>query len=257
MSATFGPAVETSSCCPGPASGSGMPTISRTSGPPKRVIRTAGIPGAQGWATAGSSAVPAHDPGRIVYPDMPVAGPWPEEQRSATTSTPHAQPGLLCNDAMTSAETVLAFHQAVEFRDDSAFGLVAEDLIQHAARPQGREVLRKTLASSTSIWTSRRQPFIASRPRMDPNRIEPGPVIEWISRHLSDDAEAVWIGGSGFRAARAIEALEERPGRPVLESNQVLLWSTLAKVDANFHSAAMDGCSVSDLTVEPISNPSA
>jgi maleate isomerase len=68
----------------------------------------------------------------------------------------------------------------------------------------------------------------------DPRRIEPGAIIEWIPRHLSDDAEAVFIGGSGFRAARAIEALEERLGRPVLESNQVLLWSILAKVDADF-----------------------
>ena len=68
----------------------------------------------------------------------------------------------------------------------------------------------------------------------DPGRIEPGAIVEWISRHLSDDAEAVFIGGTGLRAARAIEALEERSGRPVLESNQVLLWSILATVDADF-----------------------
>jgi maleate isomerase len=67
----------------------------------------------------------------------------------------------------------------------------------------------------------------------DPRLIEPGTVVEWISRHLDDDAEAVFIGGSGFRAARAIEALEERLGRPVIESNQVLLWSILALLDAD------------------------
>jgi len=66
----------------------------------------------------------------------------------------------------------------------------------------------------------------------DPGRIEPDAVIEWIARHLSDEAEAVVIGGTGFRAARAIEALEERTGRPVLQSNQVLLWSLLAELDA-------------------------
>jgi maleate isomerase len=70
--------------------------------------------------------------------------------------------------------------------------------------------------------------------RNDPRRIEPGAIVEWISRHLDDDAEAVLIGGTGFRAARAIEALEERLGRPVLESNQVLLWSILATVQADF-----------------------
>lgn len=63
----------------------------------------------------------------------------------------------------------------------------------------------------------------------NPSHIEPGMVVDWISRHLSDDAEAVFIGGNGFRAARAIEPLEEELGRPVFESNQVLLWSILAK----------------------------
>jgi maleate isomerase len=67
---------------------------------------------------------------------------------------------------------------------------------------------------------------------LDPGRSEPGAIIEWITRHVRDNAEAVFIGGNGFRAAQAIEALEERLGRPVLESNQVLLWSLLAKVDA-------------------------
>jgi len=67
----------------------------------------------------------------------------------------------------------------------------------------------------------------------DPTRIEPHAIVEWISRHLSDDAEAVFIGGSGFRAARAIEALEERLERPVVESNQVLLWSILAHAEAD------------------------
>jgi predicted ester cyclase len=48
---------------------------------------------------------------------------------------------------MTPAETVLAFHQAAELRDESAFELIAEDLIQHAAGPQGRDGLRQTLAT--------------------------------------------------------------------------------------------------------------
>jgi maleate isomerase len=67
----------------------------------------------------------------------------------------------------------------------------------------------------------------------DPRRIEPGAVVEWISGHVDDDAEAVLIGGTGFRAARSIEPLEERLGRPVLESNQVLLWSILAFLGAD------------------------
>ena len=67
----------------------------------------------------------------------------------------------------------------------------------------------------------------------DPRLIEPGAIVEWISRHLPDEAEAVFIGGSGFRAARAIGVLEERLGRPVIESNQALLWSILDRVDSD------------------------
>jgi predicted ester cyclase len=58
----------------------------------------------------------------------------------------HTRPGHLCNGAVTPAETVLAFHLALDRRDGSAFDLVAEDLVQHAAGPQGREGLRQTLA---------------------------------------------------------------------------------------------------------------
>ena len=47
---------------------------------------------------------------------------------------------------MSPAETVMAFQEALERRDDSAFDLVAEDLVQHAAGPQGRDGLRRTLA---------------------------------------------------------------------------------------------------------------
>jgi len=66
----------------------------------------------------------------------------------------------------------------------------------------------------------------------DPHRIEPSAVYEWIARHVPDDAEAVFIGGNGFRAADAIEELEARLERPVLTSNQVLLWNLLASAGA-------------------------
>ena len=70
-----------------------------------------------------------------------------------------------------------------------------------------------------------------SLPR-DPARARPELVVDWVSRHLSDDAEAVFLGGNGLRAASAVEPLERRTGRPVLEANQVLLWSILAATQA-------------------------
>jgi len=48
---------------------------------------------------------------------------------------------------MTPAETVQAFHRAAERRDGSAFDLVAEDFVQHAAGPQGRDGFRQTVAT--------------------------------------------------------------------------------------------------------------
>jgi len=69
----------------------------------------------------------------------------------------------------------------------------------------------------------------------DPRLVEPGAVFEWTSRHVPDDADAVFIGGNGFRAAGAIDALEATIGRLVLTSNQVLLWNLLALAGATFH----------------------
>jgi maleate isomerase len=62
--------------------------------------------------------------------------------------------------------------------------------------------------------------------------IDPPAVYEWTSRHVDDDAEAVFIGGNGFRAAGAIGALEAALDRPVVTSNQVLLWNLLGRIRA-------------------------
>jgi maleate isomerase len=63
----------------------------------------------------------------------------------------------------------------------------------------------------------------------DPRRIEPVDVLEWALGHVPDDADGVFIGGNGFRAAGAVEELEAALARPVLESNQVLLWNVIAQ----------------------------
>ncbi len=63
----------------------------------------------------------------------------------------------------------------------------------------------------------------------DPRRIEPDDVVRWISNNASDAAEAFFLGGNGFRAVSAIAQLERNLGRPVLTSNQALLWSLLGK----------------------------
>ena len=64
----------------------------------------------------------------------------------------------------------------------------------------------------------------------DPDRIDPADVYAWISGHVGGDADGVFIGGNGFRAAGAIDRLESALDCPVLTSNQVLLWNLLAQI---------------------------
>ncbi|MFE9123078.1 maleate cis-trans isomerase [Streptomyces sp. NPDC007172] len=62
--------------------------------------------------------------------------------------------------------------------------------------------------------------------------IEPAALHDWVAAHVPDAAEAVVIGGNGFRAVGAIEALETTLGLPVLTANQVVLWGTLRAAGA-------------------------
>jgi maleate isomerase len=61
---------------------------------------------------------------------------------------------------------------------------------------------------------------------------EPAAVCKWMLREVPDEAEAIFIGGNGFRTARAIEPLEQALGRPVLTANQALLWRLLTQIGA-------------------------
>ena len=54
-----------------------------------------------------------------------------------------------------------------------------------------------------------------------------GMYYEWTRTRVPESADAIFIGGNGFRAVGAIEALEEDLGRPVLTANQVILWHAL------------------------------
>jgi maleate isomerase len=96
------------------------------------------------------------------------------------------------------------------------FGPLLNELGAEYFRSQGFEVVDARLADLPD----------------DPRQIEPAMVVEWVAQHLCHRAEAVFIGGNGFQAARAIHHLERRTGRLVLEANQVLLWSVLENAGA-------------------------
>ena len=61
----------------------------------------------------------------------------------------------------------------------------------------------------------------------DQHAIQPAELYEWVRDHVPDAAQAVFIGGNGFRAVGVIEPLEETLGRPVTTANQVLFWAAL------------------------------
>ncbi|WP_051276714.1 hypothetical protein [Marmoricola sp. URHB0036] len=66
----------------------------------------------------------------------------------------------------------------------------------------------------------------------DPARVGPQVVIDWVERHVEDRTEAVFLAGNGFRVAGAVEELERRTGRLVVEANQALAWGILAATGA-------------------------
>ena len=67
----------------------------------------------------------------------------------------------------------------------------------------------------------------------DQAKITPADLHAWVSEHVSTNADAIVIGGNGFRAVGAIAALEEDLGRPVVTANQALLWAALRAADAD------------------------
>src|ERR1700676_1428299 len=61
----------------------------------------------------------------------------------------------------------------------------------------------------------------------DQQAIQPEQLYNWVRSHVPKNAEAVFIGGNGFRAIAVIKALEDSLGRPVLTANQVAFWCAL------------------------------
>lgn len=61
----------------------------------------------------------------------------------------------------------------------------------------------------------------------DQQAIQPEQLYDWVSSHVPKTAEAIFIGGNGFRAIGVIKALEDNLDRPVLTANQVAFWCAL------------------------------
>jgi maleate isomerase len=81
---------------------------------------------------------------------------------------------------------------------------------------QGLDVVHATSCDLASTQSAIRQPD----------------VYEWIRAHTPDTADAVVVGGNGFRAIGVIDALEQALARPMLTANQALFWGALRAADA-------------------------
>ncbi len=57
--------------------------------------------------------------------------------------------------------------------------------------------------------------------------VRPSEVYEWLVPRVPPEAEALFIGGNGFRVVSTIQELERGLGRPVITDNQALLWHAL------------------------------
>lgn len=55
----------------------------------------------------------------------------------------------------------------------------------------------------------------------------PGDVLDWAVRNTPDAADAVVLGGGGFRAIGALAEIERELGRPVISANQAAFWLAL------------------------------
>jgi maleate isomerase len=62
------------------------------------------------------------------------------------------------------------------------------------------------------------------------NDQDPEVVVEFASRVCRPDADALLCSCTAWRSVEAVEALEQRTGRPVVTSNQATIWAAFRKI---------------------------
>jgi maleate isomerase len=131
---------------------------------------------------------------------------------AVTRGIPVVSPGLAFADALAAlgARRVLLVHPP--WFDDE-LGELGRAYLEAA----GAEVLRSASADLPS----------------DQRAITPEALHAWVMAEAPPEAEAVVIGGNGFRAVGAIETIEADLGVPVVTANQALLWALLRAAGAD------------------------
>jgi maleate isomerase len=115
----------------------------------------------------------------------------------------------------TCAAAVAAFHalgiDRIALFDPPWFDVELDRLGAEYFRAQGLEVV---VHSPCGLPSNQRS-------------INPSDLFAWAVEHMPAGADAVFIGGNGFRAVGVIAALEEDLRRPVVTANSSLLWGLL------------------------------
>lgn len=57
--------------------------------------------------------------------------------------------------------------------------------------------------------------------------LQPDAILEWASRNVADEADACLLSCTAIKSAGVIAPLETRCGRPVVTSNQAMMWHLL------------------------------
>lgn len=157
------------------------------------------------------AAAPLHAIGFAFTGSSYVRGPADDDAlRRRLASRTRGIPVALTSEAAVAALRALGAER-VALVEPPWFATDLSDLGADYFRQQGFAVVRHGPAALPS----------------DQRAMHPGLVFEWVRANVPREAEAVFIGGNGFRAVGAIQALEEDLGIPVLTANQVLFWRLL------------------------------
>lgn len=79
-------------------------------------------------------------------------------------------------------------------------------------------------------WLSRAGPEVVAATAELPTgqaNIHPGTLYRWLKANRPNDAEAIVLGGNGFRSVGIVRLLEADTGIPVVTANTALLWQVL------------------------------
>ncbi|HTI35314.1 MAG TPA: hypothetical protein VL422_16680 [Miltoncostaea sp.] len=139
---------------------------------------------------------------------------------TVTRGIPVVSPGLAFGDALAAlgARSVFLVHPPW-------FDAELAELGRAYLEGTGAEVVRSASAALPS----------------DQRAITPDGLHDWVAAKAPAGAEAVVIGGNGFRAVGAVEAIEATLGIPVVTANQALMWALLRAAGADPSAVAGHG----------------